>query len=100
MSRQIKFIYLDQYNLEFRLGYDTACVVNAIKDSLKFYFESNQIKTVYINIHKENLSSCQGLCAENLFYSEVVKEPPNISKEQKVENEIWLMIKPSKMITH
>lgn len=99
MIIQIKLIYLDQYNEMFRQGYDAACIIQAIRESLKAFFENNIVKTQYVNIHKDCLSLCQGLCAENLFYSEV-KEPPGATNESKNSDEIWLLIKPSKMIKH
>mgnify|MGYP003493814766 CR=1 FL=1 len=99
MIRQIKLIYLDQYGFEFRQGYDAACVIQSIRESLKSFFEENVHKTQYVNIHKDCLSLCQGICAENLFYSEV-KDPPGTTNESKNSDEIWLLIKPSKMIKH
>lgn len=96
MIKQIKLIYLDQYSLEFRKGYDAACVVQSIRDSLKAFFEENVFRTNYVNIHKDSLSLCQGLCAENLFYS-VMESPPE-NNEIKNSDEVWLLIKPSKMI--
>ena len=97
MAEQIKLIYLDQYGAEFRSGYDAACVIQTIRESIRLLFSDNTSKSVYLNIHKDSLSLCQGLCAENLFYSEV-KSPPNTDLELKNTDEIWLLIKPSKMI--
>jgi len=99
MIRQIKLIYLDQFNQDFRKGYDAACVVQSLRESLKAFFEENIFKTQYVNIHKDSISLCQGICAENLFYSEI-KDPPGTSNESKNAEEIWLLIKPSKMLKH
>jgi len=99
MIRKIKLIYLDQFDQQFRYGYDAACVVQAIRESLKLLLEENIVKSQYVNIHKESLSMCQGLCAENLFYSEI-KSPPNADAESKDADEIWLLLKPSKMLKH
>ncbi len=97
MIKHIKIIYLDQFGPEFRQGYDASCVVQSIKDLLKAFYEEHLVKTVYINIHKDNLALCQGICAENLFFTEV-KDPSGASASSKNEDEIWLLIKPSKMI--
>jgi hypothetical protein len=101
MTKHIKLIYLDQYGPEFRSGYDASCVVEKIRLSLIEYYKDNKVKDQYVTIHKDNLSLCQGICAENLFYSEV-KNPPSskIENDIKGQDEIWLLIKPSKMVRH
>ena len=88
MIRPIKLIYLDQYDEKFRFGYDAACIVHAIRESLTILLEENIVKTKYVNIHKSSLSLCQGICAENLFYSEI-KDPPNSDSNSKNVDEIY-----------
>lgn len=97
MSSKNKFIYLDDVSPEFRKGYDVANVIFVIKNLLKEFYENNTCKKTHINIHKDNLSECQGLCAENLFHSEI--NAPKNNLMSKDENEVWLLITPSKMIT-
>jgi hypothetical protein len=97
MIKEIKLIYLDQYDAAFRQGYDAACVVQSIRESLRFWFDDNVSKAMYVNIHKDSLPLCQGLCAENLFYS-IIKNPPQLNSDLKNTDEVWLMLKPSKML--
>lgn len=97
MIKEIKIIYLDEYDQKFRLGYDSAFVVQAIKELLKAFMEQHVVKCMYVNIHKDSLSNCQGLCAENLFHSEI-KAPLQSNIELKNTDEVWLMIQPSKML--
>ena len=97
MAKNIKLIYLDQYNEDFRLGYDAANVTYIIRDLMQIFYDEKNVQKRYLTIHKNSLSMCQGLCAENMFYSEV-KPPDKSSDSLKAADEVWIMIMPSKML--
>lgn len=93
------FIYLEEYSAEFRQGYDVANVISAMKELLRLFYIDNSTKKLHVCIHKDSLSVCEGVCAENLFHTEL-KDPEKTDENTKADNEIWLMITPSKMIKH
>lgn len=93
------FVYFDEYGPEFRHGYDVAKVIDAMDTLLGVFYAQNIVDNMYINIHKDSLSVCQGVCAENLFHTEL-KDPKKADENKKADNEVWLMITPSKMIKH
>lgn len=97
MAKNIKLIYLEQYNEDFRLGYDAANVTYIMRDLIKLFYEKKIIERRFITIHKNSISMCQGLCSENLFYSEL-KSPEKSNDTFKNADEVWLMIVPSKMM--
>lgn len=93
------FVYFDEYSSEFRQGYDVAKVISAMNTLLCAFHTQNIVDSMYICIHKDSLSVCEGICAENLFHTEL-KDPKKTDENTKADNEIWLMITPSKMIKH
>jgi hypothetical protein len=97
MAKNIKLIYLEQYSEDFRLGYDAANVTYIIRDLVKIFYDEKSVQKRYLTIHKNSLSLCQGLCSENMFYSEV-KAPDKANDNLKSADEVWLMIMPSKML--
>lgn len=97
MAKNIKLIYLEQYNADFRLGYDAANVTCILRDLIKLFYEQNSVQKRYLTIHKDSVSLCQGLCSENSFYSEL-REPEKSQKNLKAADEVWIMIMPSKML--
>lgn len=97
MSKNIKLIYLDQYNDDFRLGYDAANVTYIMRDLLKLFYDKHTVEKRYLTIHKNSVSLCQGLCAENLFFSEL-RAPEKSGENLKSTDEVWIMIMPSKMM--
>lgn len=96
-SNKFKFVYLDQYDAEFRRGYDVANVVNIMKELLKAFYTENSVRKMYVNIHKDSVSVCEGVCAENLFHTGI-KDPEKAEQYSKADDEVWMMITPSKMI--
>lgn len=97
MAKNIKLIYLEQYNEDFRLGYDAANVTYIIRDLMQIFYDEKSVQKRYLTIHKNSLCLCQGLCSENMFYSEV-KAPDKNSENLKSADEVWLMIMPAKML--
>ena len=91
MVRNFKFVYLDQYSQEFRQGCDVANVVNIMKELLRAFYIDNNLKKMYVNIHKSNIALCEGVCAENLFHTEI-KDPDKKDSAEKPDDEVWLMI--------
>jgi hypothetical protein len=97
MAKNIKLIYLEQYNEDFRSGYDAANVTFIMRELLKLFYEKKITERRYLTIHKNSIGMCQGLCAENSFYSEL-KSPKGTDDKLKALDEVWLMIMPSKMM--
>lgn len=97
MSKNIRLIYLDEYSEEFRLGYDAANVTCILRELIDLYFTHNKVQKRYLTIHKNSLSLCQGLCAENMFYSDTIA-PDDIVSKLKSPDEVWIMIVASKML--
>lgn len=91
------FVYFEEYGPEFRQGYDIANLIQGMNTLLCVFYAQNIIDKLYICIHKDNISICEGLCAENLFHTEL-KDPEKNDENIKADNEIWIMITPSKMI--
>lgn len=91
------FVYFEEYGSEFRQGYDVANVVSAMKELLKSFYIDKETRKLYIVIHKDNVSICEGICAENLFHTEL-KNPESKEESTKGDDEVWFMIIPSKMI--
>lgn len=97
MSKNIKLIYLEQYSEDFRLGYDAANVTCILRELIELFFSQHVTQRRFLTIHKNSVSLCQGLCAENMFYSELAP-PDDKSSKLKAPDEVWIMIMPSKML--
>lgn len=93
MKPALPMIHLDMYGTEFRRGYDCACVMTAMRHLHKPDREEG-IEAMFVRIHKDSLSTVQGVLAENLFAFESRNPQGIITKID--DSEVWIRIKPSR----
>lgn len=89
---EIKIIDLSMYSAEFRKGFDAASVSMAVRESM--FISNNAIKNnpIFVKIHKDSASVCQGICSENMIKSELVFSLPIKIDFAIEEDEVWLKI--------
>lgn len=92
MASSTPIIHLDMFSEEFRKGYDSAVILNAMRAYLEQSSHDDRLDSVFVKIHKDSAPMIEGLLSENLF-SFSYKNPSRIAP---TPNEIWMQIRPSK----
>lgn len=88
----IRIIDLSMYSSEFRKGFDAASVSMALRENMILNSAQAKPQSIFVKIHEESIPICQGICSENLAFSEVVDELPVKINFDLEDGEVWLKI--------